>query len=335
MDLRDGFSKGGRRPVIAILLALAAVWLVGPAQTAVAGPFTDFIVNESSGSCAVQAAHVDATPSGTSLYGRRQWEFGMHTNSTSAPASSISVQSGYAPARLLSQPPFEPCSGAALASLPYVASEPSLHPGDCICTFLYEAPASTDVVGFASSRSATPVRIPVGGTDQVEVATLQVTDPALVGLLKLSIISSVPGTTYVSSVAPSGATSLPQAGGVQFVLFTTLNQSYTFTGTLHVPNQVGRPFRSKPLVDFLLDGSGSNSLVSGPVSSQVIPVPSLDGGTPGAGSVTFAASGGGGSWSVNISTSSRLFYLATPVPQRCAGNFDCQDRGGQDRDGQD
>jgi hypothetical protein len=318
-------TKTRRASRIAALAVSIAGLMVGTAQTGLAGPLSDFEGAVNSGFCAVQPARVDVTPSGSSLAGRRKWGFEMHTHlALGAPTPSVTVNSGFAPATLLSQPPFTPCSGVRLSSLPYVVAQSGLNPGtDCICPTLTEAPRGTDLVGFASSRSVTPLRIPVAGTDQVEGATFQVTDPSLAGLLKLNINSPVPGATYVSASPPAGATVIPTGGGVQFALNPVLGQSYTFSVTLHVPNPVGRTFISKPQYDFALLGSGSSSNDPGPATSETILVPSLDGTTPGAGSATFAVGGAGGSWSLGISASSELVYLPTGLPQPCDGQHVC------------
>jgi hypothetical protein len=282
-------------------------------EAARAGPVQDLQAVVVAGDCAVQPPGVDVTPASASLLGRESWGFQLHSNTNTVTDPSITVNSGYSPSSLLAPPPFN-CAGSPLASLPYTVSQASLSQGDCLCAQLASAFAVDEVPGFASSRSAKPFEIPPTGRNQTEAATLDITNPDLVGFVKLNIISSVPGSTYVSSSAPQGTTTFPEAGGVQFVLFTALNQSYTFTAVINVPNPFRKPFRSEPSFDFGVTGSGASSVDSGPTSSETIAVPTLDGGSSGAGSATFAVSGFSGSWELDAAPGSEVFYQPTPSP---------------------
>lgn len=290
--------------------ALLSVVIVASVQGVWAGPVQDFTASVSSMECANRPATATSTSASTPLAGVQEWDFGL--GSTLSPSSaSITVNSGYSPSRLLVPTPGPNCQGGTpITSLPVVFS--GLGDGGLNSNIsVKQAP------GFASTTSVKPSKIPKGGTKQTVVATFRLTNPALDQQLKLVIASFVPGASLVSASysGPAGFSINPAPGGVEFGgNGPVLNTVYTFTAVLHIANPYGKAFTNKPQFAYDVIGINSATIVPGPATTETIPVPSLDGGTSGAGSAIFSVSGASGSWEMDSAPDFLLEYNASPLP---------------------
>ncbi|HVC03832.1 MAG TPA: hypothetical protein VND88_04080 [Candidatus Acidoferrales bacterium] len=288
--------------------ALLAIAIVASMQGVRAGTVQDFTANVSHEECASRPSTATSSSASTPLAGTQYWGIGL-TSILTPSSASVTVNSGYSPSLILLTNGF--CDGGSpLTGFPAVFTGlggPSLDS----TIALKQAP------GFASTATAKPSKIPKGGTKQTVVATFRLTNPALDQQLKLGINSAVPGASLVSAsyAGPAGFNILPGSGGVEFTGNNpALNTLYKFTVVLHIPNPYGKAFTYKPLFDFLVIGINSATIDPGPATTETIAVPTLDGGTSGAGSAIFAVSGASGSWELDTAPGFDLQYREAALP---------------------
>jgi hypothetical protein len=287
------------------VMAVVAVALFVPASALGGhdGLSPDLFVGVTSGFTGGVSPFTDSVASGTSFANPFGLEngFNMWNYSSDALNASISVASGYDPSALFA------------TSLPIVESQPSLPPGGGHLGLQVGGfdPTATAVAGCDTSRSLSPLVVPVGGGQQTFTVTFHCTDPAITDV-GAQFYVGLPGATVVSFTPPSDLHDgeqlnapgpLPISAGAfgldigQIII----GKTYTASFVLQVPNPFGIPFANKPEID-----SGENHNVPdagcfacGPQSTITVPVPNLDGSTPGAGSVTFSA-GEPHVWNVNV-----------------------------------
>lgn len=277
-------------------------------------------VSTSTGLWATVPLGTDAVSSTALLTGQRVWGFSIQPGA-SVTNPTITVNSGFAPSSL---GPFSAGSqqpGAPLAALPYVVTQPSLSPGEqsMCCAGLVSSATLVQATGFDSSRTVNPVTIPVGGATQT--TTVALTDPQPNALIKITITSVVPGATLASATGPANANQgeglkvEPSATGAGFVLGQALpGKQYDFTVTLNTPNPLAQPFDYKPMVQILSFGPPVPPVAFSQGSAVSVDEPTLDGSTPGAGTVTYSVDQFQ-SWEVDQSdTFVALKYEGSPPP---------------------
>jgi len=286
-------------------IAAVAVVLFAPASASGSpdGLSPDVFVGVASGFTGGVSPFTDSVASGTSFANTSFLEngFNMWNYSSDALNASISVASGYDPSVL------------SATSLPIVQSQPSLPTGGGHLGLQVEGfdPTTTAVAGCDTSRSLLPLMVPVGGGQQTFTVTFRCTDPVITNV-GAQFYVGVPGATVVSFTPPSNLDQEEQlsapgplptsagAFGLDIGQIVT-GKTYTASFVLQVPNPFGIPFANKPEIDSGENPNVPNAgcLACGPQSTITVPVPNLDGSTPGAGSVTFSA-GEPHVWSVNV-----------------------------------
>jgi len=284
--------------------ALLAVVIVASVQGVRAGPVQDFTAYASNWECATRPSTTHSTSASTPLAGVQAWQFGL-VSQLHPSSASITVNSGYSPSNLF-LPPGGGCSGTSVTSLPVTFS------GLACCNDLSSDIPLTQAPGFASTTSEKPSKIPKGGAKQTVVATFRLTNPALDQQLKLLIASPLSGTSVVSASikGPAGFGITRGVGSVEFDGNNpVLNALYKFTVVFHVPNS-GKAIADVPQFDFLVIGTNSATIDPGPSTTETIAVPTLDGGTSGAGSAVYAVSGATGSWEMDTAPTFDLIYLS-------------------------
>ena len=294
------------------VMGVVAVVLFLPASASGGndGLSPDLFVQVTSGFSGGVSPFTDSVASGTSFANPfLENGFNMWNYSSDALNASISVASGYDPSVL-----FNLLTDAPATSLPIVQSQPSLPPGGGHLGLQVGGfnPTATAVAGCDTSRSLSPLVVPVGGGQQTFTVTFHCTDPVITDVGAQFYLEGLPGATVVSFTPPSDLQDgeqlnapgpLPESAGAFGLNIGQIvtGKTYTASFVLQVPNPFGIPFANKPEID-----SGENHNVPdagcfacGPQSTITVPVPNLDGPTPGAGSVTFSASEPH-VWNVNV-----------------------------------
>lgn len=272
-------------------------------------------------------AGVDNLTSGSALPGTWSWNFGLFAAdfglsdfaSWTVPTPSISVASGYAPSQL------EPNGGSPASSLPIVFTGPTVTftqptKQPALGAFLGSTIAGTLRPGCDTSRSVSPLAVPVGGGEQTITFTVSCSDPS-VREVDLTEQVPVPGATLVSATGPADgwAPDVPSdaSAGFGFGDGIQTGTTYTFTAVVQVPNPHGQPFLDQPLVEVTEDlPRDDGCFVCGgplPQTSVRFPVPSLDGPTPGAGIVTFST-GDPKEWQIGATDQNQYTYGAAAGP---------------------
>ena len=300
-------------------IAAVAVVLFAPASASGSpdGLSPDVFVQVNSGVIGGVSPSTDSVASGTIFEDAvGEWGFNMQNYSSDALTNpTISMASGYDPSVL-----YPSWDGPATA-LPIVRSQPSLPPGSGFGLGGGGFVPVTAVAGCDTSRSLSPLMIPVGGGQQTLTVTFRCTDPGVTGVGNQ--IYALPGATVVSFTPPSnldqgeqlntpGPLPTPAFGfGIQIDRIVT-GKTYTASVVLQVPNPFGIPFANKPDVDSDegYDQPSADCFACGPQSTVTVPVPNLDGPTPGAGSVTFSA-GAPHVWNVNVHNEEVIVFNPT------------------------
>jgi hypothetical protein len=177
--------------------------------------------------------------------------------------------------------------------------------------------------GFQSSRSMSPLVIPAGGTTQT--VTVQVTpiDPAfntpdaqitvIVSDISISSTAMGPnnqsdGETLMSPACPSGSASCQWSlKGVK------LNKTYVFSATLQVPNTTGAPSSYKPALTVSVTPNERPFGQAQFAQGRTISDPTLDGGTPGSGSIAYSVAETGAVWFTSLTHSYQVSYASLAV----------------------
>jgi hypothetical protein len=273
----------------------AAVLVVVVAQPAVADSPPDLNASASASVKANVAADVDSVSGSAVQIGGHGYFFSITNQSPNTVTNAtVTMTSGWD----LSYFP-------GISALPFTSTTSTLAPGQSTdsldfsqlcCTLV----PSSFAEGFDSTRTMQPTQIGAGGGTQTVQVSLELTDPALAArIFSLSVSVRSPdwliaGVTLDSASGPTNLdhgeslspSSSPGLGADWSVLGPQLNKLYTFTYTLHVPNPFGVPFDFKPSIHIVADPFATRTTV-GPSTSVSVPVPSLDGATPGAGGVVF------------------------------------------------
>lgn len=250
--------------------------------------------------------------------GYRNWmaTINNHTQA-SVDGAAITFMSGYNPSL------FE-----AISSFPTTTSFGTLEAGNMQIAKLMTNGESIPVdytLGYDSTKTTNVTSIPVGGGQQTVTVTIMPKDSRYIPSADSDISfhlfvyadSSVPGVTVVST---SGPNNLDQGEEVQTSIdqdrvhwqlgVPQVNKAYTFTATLHVPNDTGAPFDFQPIVQ--LDGQRHTDVVNDHVGPSVtVAEPTLDGDTLGSGAVTFSADGSDHVWSARHADIYGVVYEGT------------------------
>lgn len=311
----------------AVLAAVVLILSSAAATPGYAGFGTDLAGNLETCLAAQVPSSVDAVAAGTTLAGNRCWAFALENSSSGSVTNpTVTVNTGFAPSTLRTFDEGSFSIGPALTSLPFVISQPTLAPGAKFCCsgLISTLPLNQDP-GFDISRTVSPLIIQTGGSVQTVTVTVRQTrnNPHF----KLRIESFVPGVSVVSAAGPSNLTQGESVGvfqkpnGVAFVMNGGIaGVSYSFAVALNVPNPLGSPFESKPLVGIIMFGLPEPP-VFGTGSAVKIPEATLDGGVPGSGLVVYSASGSF-TWGIELNhTFVNLILDPTPpCSQNSQGN---------------
>jgi hypothetical protein len=293
----DRTVRLGRRLgiVLAATVVAISVGLVS-APVALAGtcPGPCLGVGGMDGSTAIRPAGIDSTASSEVLDGLRVWHFNIDDQYPVATTNAtISVQSGY---------PASSFGGPLLVSTPVLN-----HSGQSLDLDLISTIPVSFSPGFDSTRSMDPAVIPVGGGQQSVQVTYTATNAANCGpngcLFGGGLTTGLGGGGAIGKV--TGPSNLNQQGnfiqnpgpaGVNWTFAGVLGKTYTVTVTLNLPD-LGHAYSYKPSVWVLLGGfapqgcgpNGGDKCTTSPTKSLTLADATLDGGTPGAGKVTFSS----------------------------------------------
>ena len=273
----------------------------------------------------VAPAGATSVSGSTAVQGFVNW-YTIMSNSTGASVSSptITFNSGLNPSVFDGELPTSSFpSSCSLSSLP--ANE-SMDFNSSIAAPGIEQSFTT---GFDSTLSVTPSVVPVGG-GQVTV-TVTVTLSRNGGILVNIPDINQNGVTLVSLKNPaipngetvSTCTNQPCASSPTTwdVPIAQAGWQYVFTAVVQVANPpkpdagTAQPWPWSPAT-FISDSSlGSSTNETG--QSVTIPVPSLDGSSPGSGSVVFSVGNGSQAWSVGTQPATIVAYPEAPYPPPC------------------
>ena len=311
-------------------------------QQGIGGPTnTDLAAVENSGAQYDAPADATSVSSTSSVPGYFEWYFDLANRSSSDIASpAITINSGLDPGV------FD--GGLPSAGFPSSCGQ-SLLPADQSLALILQAPGTqiSFEPGFDSTRTVSPATVPVGGGDVTITDTVTVTDDTDAGgplTVNLPDIGAGQGVTLVSQTDPTDLTNgetvyhcipgnctLPN--GVPPTTYALENlhvgTAYTFVTVVNVANppagaQAPEPWSWSPTVivgvasqaTCISESCGGGTTTG---SSQTIAVPSLDGSTPGSGSVTFSVGTSSDSWTLGLQPSTTVFYPESPYPPPSPG----------------
>ena len=287
------------------------------------GLFPDLVATVDSGLATEVSQSTNSVTTATTFTGQWNWGFqiGNFQPENTVTNPTISVASGYDASQL------DPYFGAPASSLPIVVSQPSLPSGSTLNLPIGSMIEGTFNPGCDTSRSVSPLTVPVGGGDQTITFTIRCEDPGVVNV-NGGVQGFLPGSTLVSFTPPSnldqgeglnappnswfGAPGDVSAGfgiGVENLI---TGKQYTFSFVVHSPNPFGVPFAQTPdigLVDESPQPTGCFGC-GGSRSTITVAEPTLDGATTGAGSVTFST-GEPHVWNVDVRHSRKVEYDGT------------------------
>lgn len=244
-------------------------------------------------------AAVDAASSSTVQEGHRGWFFILRNDSPSAVTNpTINVNSGYSPSA------FRSCPGGPLASFPFTTSQASLASGQSLNSGLCSTVPVSFTTGFDSARSVKPLVVPPGGGRQDVVVTMTLTDARYLpaNVVKVSVLADSGDSIAcdTASAPPPNGRLMCTSSRVNWTLNDQpLGAAMRFAVSVDVANPSRRAIFHKSRVWTLAAPRDSVSL-SGPSSSSSIADSTLDGGTPGAGGVTFSVAETSLTWSTSL-----------------------------------
>jgi hypothetical protein len=336
----------GATPFGSTALASAAVPPATCTPTPVNTPMANFVdVGEQSSFQYDVPVSTTSVSGSATVSGFPTWLLNM-TDATSAsvPDPTFTINSGLDPSV------FDGGLPGSSQTFPASCNLPTLAPNQAMSLGL-AAPGIQVMFspGFDSSISMSPSTVPVGGSDVTVQVTVMDTNPDLAYMPSSDVspggmLVNVPatidpssGVTIVSLSSPTNLTS-----GQKVTTCTTnpcppgqppttwaltdpqLNTQYVFTAVLHVANppplavgETGQTWAWSPGIDIAVSTPFTHGCSSGcPGASVGVPVPSLDGSTPGSGQVTFStgASGKSENWSVADATNNNVDYPPSPYP---------------------
>ena len=257
---------------------------------------------------------VSTTSAASTLSGFPNWGF-LLSNASGVPVSNplITVNSGYSAAVFgdsLPPPGFPSSCGQPTLASGQTIQFPELEGNSLPTTFS---------LGFDSTRSVSPQTVPVGGGQQTVTVTATLQDQRYGAGNQLQVaIGLGTGDTVVSTTSPSnlGQGEFLTANPSQ-ALWTigqaVLAKQYTFSAVINYANPFDYAWTHFPGVDVnaaAFNGDCSPCGIAGP--TVTLPVPSLDGGTQGAGAVTFSVAETGHTWTGGTGFVYLAQYLASP-----------------------
>jgi hypothetical protein len=298
--------------VIAASIQLASPWAAFAVPVQTLG--NDLRVQETPSYNASLPVTATSAQAGTMQNSLRNWGFGM-LNVSPTPVTNVtgSFESGY-----------DPSLFPGVVAFPVTRTISSIAPGQVWgpSPLLSNIPVNF-TLGYDSTRTVSPLTIPVGGTQQTVTITITARDsryidaPDAEGAFIITIDSNLPGISIVSTSNPNnldqGETLVSPYGHAQWRLGSPqLNKQYTFTAVLNVPNPFGVPFEYRPSVNIL---GVRNILLCNdcPGSTVTIKDPTLDGNVPGSGAVTISIAETNHTWTLLSGFVYSVLYNGTQV----------------------
>lgn len=243
---------------------------------------------------------VESVSASHTLNGYRSWFFTIDDQTLPVTDPTITVDSGYSPSLFP--------SGLGASSFPVAVTQASLKPGESffsnpIANFGVTTIPVTMTPGFDSSRSVSPVVIhPGGGQQRVTISLTPVTQ---VGGYKVN----VSGGAVLSGPTNLGAGEYVQVFGDTIVLGGAVaGKTYLFTFSVNVPNSSQSLIFSEPWVHINTHVADNVICCYGPSNSFTFADPTLDGGIPGRGQVTYSVNETVPSWSLSRDDSLEVGY---------------------------
>jgi hypothetical protein len=302
--------------VIAVSIQLASPWAAFAQQ-----PINnDLTALEGAADNVFLPPTATSAQAGTTQSGTRSWDFFLGNRSqTPVTNATVTVESGYNPSLF-----------PGVSSFPVTATQANLTPGQEFSAGPLQSSIPVSfTLGYDSTRTVSPLVVPVGGTQQTVIITVTPIDARYASPLdgfvffNINLNSNVPGVSTVSTTNPNN---LNQGETIQtftalpFALFQwrlgspQLNKQYTFTAVLNVPNPFGVPFEYRPDVGIRGERQTFVCQVC-PGSTVTVNDPTLDGNVPGSGAVTFSVAETNHTWTSTHSDSFDVDYAGTSQTQ--------------------
>lgn len=313
-------------------------------QSAGGATGTDLAAVVDSGAAYDAPVGTTSVPGDASVSSYFNWYFDLADQQDPSVASpDITIDSGLDPAV------FD--GGLPTPTFPTSCGFPTVAAGRSVA-FSLQAPGAQISFdpGFDSTRTVSPATVPAGGGDVTITDTVTVTNPQQAGPgSSLSVlipeIPDGPGVTLVSQGDPTNldngevvyhcvVADCPLPNGVPPATYTLENaqpnKPYTFVTVVHVANPPPYDSGATPvdwpwLPAVAVNSTPNSQCVIGCTdprptgSTQTLSVPSLDGSTPGSGSVTFSVGTTADTWQVGTQPEERIFYPMSPYPPPAAG----------------
>jgi hypothetical protein len=219
-----------------------------------------------------------------------------------------------------------------LSTFPYVDTFASLAPGETQFAGRLQPNDTQQIpvnfsLGYDSTKTVSPIMIPVGGTQQTVTITITPIDPGYAvrgpagSAIHIGFNTNVPGVTVTSAtydpanINQGEHIDTSQDKFYEWHLFDpNINKTYTFTAVFHIPNPYGIPFEFQPEINVNGD---RQTLICNTCAGPTVTVhdPTLDGSVPGSGAVTFSVAETNHSWLSKHSDMSNITFLGTPPPE--------------------
>lgn len=299
--------------VLALVIA-AGIQLVSPWAAFAQQPLSDLLAVESANANASLPSTATSAQAATMQNGTRSWgTFLANDSQTPVTNAAITVNSGYNPALF-----------NGVTAFPVTKTQSSVASGQQFDGVGLDSSIPVNFsLGFDSTRTVSPLTIPVGGTQQTVTFTVTPIDSRYASeqnLFDMHVDSFLPGVSIASITNPNN---LNQGEMLQTLTptfpfglfewrlgFIQLNKQYSFKAVLNVPNPFGVPFEYLPALN--LGGSVSSTLcVACPGSSITIIDPTLDGNIPGSGAATFSVAETTHTWTSIHNDVFGVFYEGT------------------------
>jgi hypothetical protein len=301
------------------LAVAASIPLAIPGTASAQGPNSDLTALEVAASDVSLPPAATSAQAGTVQSGIRNWDFFLGNNSqTSVTNPTITIDGGYSPSLF-----------PGISSFPVTGSQASLAPGQQFFTPPGGALNSNIPVsftaGYDSTRTVSPLMVPVGGSQQTVVITMSPVDtryaPGPGVIFNINLSSDVPGVSLVSTTNPDNLDQgeiLQTFSGAAFPFglfewrlgMAQLNKQYTFTAVLNVPNPGGAPFEYRP--DVSIRGEQQTILCDACAGSAVtIKDSTLDGSVARSGGATFSVTETSHTWTSTSSAAFDVDYQGT------------------------
>lgn len=303
---------------IALVVAAALVVSTGSSGPVLAGGASgDQYFDVAQGQVVRLGAATDSLSSSAAVSGTRGWWANYQNQGASTVTNAnVTIASGY-PA-----PGFN-ANGAPLASFPATSSAASVPPGGGIFVGLGSTVPVSGTPPFDSSRSVDATTVSLDGITQTTTVTLTLTDPTYAAnghYSKVRVQSTVPGASVVATSASAlvGGEILNIVGQAPnnrtFVMNNgVLGHTYVFTITFAVPNPYALVFTNKPDVSVLYAYAPVETPCATCTTGMSTDVSTLDGATPGSGSMSVSIDQTS-TWRSSTTTTFSVDYAPTPAP---------------------